>query len=98
MIKDADFSQLNSDQENVLLTLLQRFPELVQTAAVNYEPHQITYYLRDLATALQSYYASTKILDTEDTQRNAMLALCSATRQTLKNGLGIIGVGAPESM
>jgi arginyl-tRNA synthetase len=98
LIKDADFSQLNSDQENVLLTLLQRFPELVQTAAVNYEPHQITYYLRDLATALQSYYASTKILDTEDTQRNAMLALCSATRQTLKNGLGIIGVGAPESM
>jgi arginyl-tRNA synthetase len=97
-INQADFSLLISDQENTLLTLLQRFPELVQTAAVNYEPHQITYYLRDLATALQSYYASTKILDTGDAQRNAMLALCSATRQTLKNGLGIIGVGAPESM
>ena len=97
-IQQADFSQLNSDQENSLLGLLQHFPELVQTAASNYEPHQITYYLRDLATALQSYYASTKILDAEPVHRDAMLALCAATRQTLKNGLGIIGVGAPESM
>ncbi len=97
-IAGADFSQLNSDQENTLLSLLQRFPELVQTAAANFEPHQITYYLRDLATALQSYYASTKILEADNSQRDAMLALCDATRQTLKNGLGIIGVGAPESM
>lgn len=97
-IANADFSQLNSDQENSLLSLLERFPELVQTAATNYEPHQITYYLRDLATALQSYYASTKILDADALQRDAMLALCAATRQTLKNGLSIIGVGAPESM
>jgi arginyl-tRNA synthetase len=97
-INHADFGLLMSDQENSLLTLLQRFPELVQTAATNFEPHQITYYLRDLATALQSYYAATKILDADTAQRNAMLALCSATRQTLKNGLGILGVGAPESM
>jgi len=97
-IASADFSQLNSDQENVLLSLLQRFPELVEAAAANFEPHQVTYYLRDLATALQSYYASTKILEAGDSQRDAMLALCDATRQTLKNGLGIIGVGAPESM
>ncbi|MBL4672218.1 MAG: arginine--tRNA ligase [Arenicella sp.] len=97
-ISQADFSRLKSDQENILLSLLQRFPELVQAAATNYEPHQITYYLRDLATALQSYYAATKILDADVAQRNAMLALCSATRQTLRNGLSIIGVGAPESM
>jgi arginyl-tRNA synthetase len=97
-IQQADFSLLDSDQENTLLGLLQRFPELVQAAANNYEPHQITYYLRDLATALQSYYAATKILDADVSQRNAMLALCSATQQTLKNGLSIIGVGAPESM
>jgi len=97
-IAEADFDQLKSDQENALLSLLLRFPELVQAAATNYEPHQVTYYLRDLATSLQSYYASTKILDAEHTQRNAMLALCAATRQVLKNGLNIIGVGAPESM
>jgi len=97
-IAEADFDQLKSDQENALLSLLLRFPELVQAAATNYEPHQVTYYLRDLATSLQSYYASTKILDAEHTQRNAMLALCAATKQVLKNGLNIIGVGAPESM
>jgi len=97
-IATADFGQLDSDQENSLLSLLQRFPEVVQSAAANYEPHQISYYLRDLATALQSYYASTKILEAPTSQRDAMLALCAATRQTLKNGLGIIGVGAPESM
>lgn len=97
-IADADFSVLGSDQENALLTLLQKFPELLQAAAANYEPHQVTYYLKDLATALQAYYASTKILESEEPQRSAMLALCAATRQTLKNGLNVIGVGAPESM
>jgi arginyl-tRNA synthetase len=97
-IESADFSQLNSDHESALLTLLQRFPELVVTAAANYEPHQITYYLRDLATAFHSYYNSTKFLEADKPQRDAMLALCAATRQALKNGLGIIGVGAPESM
>lgn len=97
-IKSADFSQLNSDHESALLTLLQRFPELVIAAAANYEPHQITYYLRDLATAFHSYYNSAKFLEAEKPQRDAMLALCAATRQALKNGLGIIGVGAPESM
>ncbi len=97
-IANADFSVLGSDQENALLTLLQKFPELLQAAAANYEPHQVTYYLKDLATALQAYYASTKILESEEPQRGAMLALCAATRQTLKNGLNVIGVGAPESM
>ncbi len=97
-IANADFSVLGSDQENALLTLLQKFPELLQAAAANYEPHQVTYYLKDLATALQAYYASTKILESEEPQRSAMLALCAATRQTLKNGLNVIGVGAPESM
>lgn len=97
-IKSADFSLLNSDHENTLLTLLQKFPELVITAAENYEPHQITYYLRDLATAFHSYYNSAKFLEADEPQRDAMLALCAATRQALKNGLAIIGVGAPESM
>ena len=97
-IQGADFSLLSSDHESALLTLLQKFPELVTASAANYEPHQITYYLRDLATAFHSYYNSAKFLEAEKPQRDAMLALCAATRQTLKNGLGIIGVGAPESM
>lgn len=97
-IQSADFSILHNDHENSLLSLLQRFPELVVAAASNYEPHQITYYLRDLATAFHSYYNTSKFLEAEKPQRDAMLALCAATRQTLKNGLSIIGVGAPETM
>ncbi len=97
-IANANFAELDSDHESTLLTLLQRFPEIVQTAANNYEPHQITYYLRDLATAFHSYYNTVKFLEAETAQRNAMLALSHACRQVLKNGLGIIGVGAPNSM
>ena len=97
-IESADLAQLGSDHENNLMTLLQRFPEVVESAASHYEPHQITYFLRDLATAFHSYYNATKILEAESAPRDAMLALCQATRQVLSTGLNIIGVGAPESM
>jgi len=77
---------------------VQRFPEVVENAAENYEPHQITYYLRDLATAFHSYYNAVKFLEAESAERDAMLALTRATQQVLRNGLLIIGVGAPEAM
>ena len=94
----SDFNELQSEQELTLLTVLQKFPELVESAASNYEPHQLNYYLRDVATAFHSYYNSTKFLDADESQRNAMLALCAATKQVLVNGLNILGVGAPEKM
>ncbi len=97
-LETADFGELNFDQEVTLITALQRFPEVVEKAAKNFEPHQITYYLKDVATAYHSYYNSHKVLDAPETKRHAMLALCKATQQVIKNGLGIIGVGAPESM
>ena len=96
--QSADFSVLSNDSEAAIMTLLQRFPEVVSSAAENYEPHQITYYLRDLATAFHSYYNSVKFLEAEEAQRNAMLGLSLAVKQVLKNGLTIIGVGAPEAM
>ena len=94
----SDFNALQSEHELSLLTVLQKFPELLESAAKNYEPHQVNYYLRDVATAFHSYYNSTKFLDAEENQRNAMLALCAATKQVLVNGLNILGVGAPEKM
>lgn len=97
-IHTADFSELNHNQESVLLTALQRFPEVVNKAAQNFEPHQITYYLKDVATAYHSYYNAHKVLDAPESRRKAMLALSKATQQVIRNGLGIIGVGAPESM
>lgn len=97
-LEQADYAHLTSEHEAALLTLLERFPEVVSSAATHYEPHQVTYYLRDLATAFHAYYNACKILDAEPNQRSAMLALCWATRQVLKTGLHVIGVGAPDSM
>ncbi len=94
----ADFSLLDNDQETTLLTALQRFPEVVEKAAQQFEPHQITYYLKDVATAYHSYYNSNKVLEAQADKRQAMLAISEATRQVIRNGLSIIGVGAPESM
>jgi len=98
-IDSADLKTLKSDSEAQLMTLLQRFPEVIESAANHYEPHQVTYYLRDLATAFNSYYNNApKILEQDPVKRDAMLALCDGTRQVLKNGLTVIGVGAPTSM
>ena len=97
-LDNADFSQLGNDQEVVLLTTLQRFPEVVEKAASQFEPHQITYYLKDLATAYHSYYNSNKVLEAQSDRRLAMLALSEGTRQVINNGLTILGVGAPSSM
>jgi len=75
-IQSADFSQLSGDHEQTLLTSLQRFSEIVNAAAASYEPHQITYYLRDLATAFHSYYNTVKFLEAEPQARDAMCAKC----------------------
>ncbi len=94
----ADFSLLNSAHENKLLSLIARLPETINKAANDYEPHQINYYLRDIATAFHSYYNTSKFLQAEPAQRDAMLALCKATQHVLHNGLTVLGVSAPESM
>ncbi len=96
--QEADYSLLSGEHETAILKQLERFPELIVNAAANYEPHQITYYLRDLATAFHSWYNSSRFLELDDAERDAMLALCSAVRQVLRNGLMIIGVAAPTSM
>ena len=98
LLNKADFSQLDSEHENKLLTLIDRLPETINKAATDYEPHQISYYLRDVATAFHSYYNTSKFLQAKPAQRDAMLALCRATQYVLKNGLTVLGVSAPESM
>ncbi|MEO0367596.1 MAG: arginine--tRNA ligase, partial [Pseudomonadota bacterium] len=95
---EADFSLLASEKEESLLKELAKFPELVMSAANQYEPHQITFYLRELATNFHSWYNTEKFLELDEDIRNAKLALSQAVRQVLQNGLGIIGVAAPESM
>ncbi|HSR64764.1 MAG TPA: arginine--tRNA ligase [Xanthomonadaceae bacterium] len=81
-----------------LLTELSRWPEVVAAAGVQLEPHQVTAYLHELAQAFQSYYNEHQFLVDDAAVRDARLALAQATRQVLANGLGLIGVTAPEAM
>jgi arginyl-tRNA synthetase len=90
--------QLNNPHELALLTCLSRYPEVIESAAAAREPHQITYYLRELAQAFHTYYNEHKFIVDEAALRQARLSLVVAVRQVLRNGLKIIGVSAPEVM
>ncbi|WP_312315994.1 arginine--tRNA ligase [Stenotrophomonas sp.] len=91
---------LLDDEASVwLMVEISRFPEIVEAAGVALEPHLIAQYLRELAHAFHTWYQSKKILDiTDENERNARLALASAVRQVLANGLNLLGVSAPEKM
>ncbi|MDN5871858.1 MAG: arginine--tRNA ligase [Nitrococcus sp.] len=90
--------RLTQPHEQRLLAELGRYPELVETAALAHEPHQLGHYLRELANAFHTYYNAHPFLVDSPALRNARLNLILATRQILRNGLTILGVSAPESM
>ncbi|MBI4194499.1 MAG: arginine--tRNA ligase [Betaproteobacteria bacterium] len=94
----VDPSPLESAQELALLQRLIEFPEAVEDAARELAPHLIAFYLRELAGQFHSYYNATRILVEEEPVKRARLALISAVRQVLRNGLALLGVSAPERM
>ncbi|GAA0248918.1 arginine--tRNA ligase [Rhodanobacter caeni] len=94
----AQLARLDNEHEQILLTELSKFPEIVETAALNLEPHLVAGWLRELANAFHTYYNSHQFLVDDGALRNARLALVVATQQVLKNGLGLLGLGAPEKM
>ena len=89
---------LAQPHEETLLVALSRYPEVVETAALNHEPHLLAHYLRELANAFHTYYNEHRVLVTDDALRDARLDLSLATRQVIKNGLTLLGVSAPEVM
>ncbi|PMR70545.1 arginine--tRNA ligase [Halomonas heilongjiangensis] len=89
---------LEEDQEKAVMNRLARYPEVVEHAAASREPQQIAQYLLDLAAEFHTCYNAVKVMVEDDAQRNARLALGLATRQVLRNGLDLMGVGAPEEM
>jgi len=91
-------ARLSEAHEKALLTLLNRYPELLQEVAAQLTPHAVTYYLRDVADAFHSYYNVHQFLIDDVELRNARLALVAATGQVLKNGLALLGVSAPDKM
>ena len=89
---------LTEPQELALVSLIDRYPDLIEAAARTCDPHQIAYYLRELAKGLHSYYNAVQLLCEQEPLRCARLCLLKAVRQVLCNGMQLLGVSAPESM
>jgi arginyl-tRNA synthetase len=94
----AELGLLKNPKELALAQRLGEFPELVAAAARELAPHSVAFYLRELAGEFHSYYNAERILVEDEGLRMARLALCAAVRQTLANGLSLLGVSAPEKM
>ncbi|NOX77055.1 MAG: arginine--tRNA ligase [Gammaproteobacteria bacterium] len=94
----ANLASLSESHEQALFTGLARYPEVVETAALNHEPHQLAHFLRELANEFHTYYNAHQFLVEDVAVRDARLCLIKATRQVIANGLGLLAVSAPDTM
>ncbi len=94
----ADLSALQSPQALALMLALAKYPEMLTSAANDFAPHDVTFYLRDLASLYHSYYDAERILVDDEAVKKARLALIAATAQVIQNGLKVLGVSAPQKM
>ena len=97
-LANADLSPLESAAETALMQALSQYPEVVATACQASAPHMVANCLKELASALHSYYNDTKFLVDDVQIKQARLALITATRTVLRNGLQLLGVSAPDKM
>ena len=97
-LKDVDLSALESPQAQALMLQLAKYPAMLTAASADFAPHDVTFYLRDLAASYHSYYDAERILVDDEAVKKARLALVAATAQVLHNGLAVLGVSAPASM
>ena len=94
----ADLSLLQSKASDHLLRRLAEYPEVLTDAAAELAPHALAFYLRDLAGDFHTFYNADRVLVDDESLKLARLALLSATRQVLQNGLKVLGVSAPAKM
>ncbi|MDO9134884.1 arginine--tRNA ligase [Hydrogenophaga sp.] len=97
-LKDADLGALDSAPAQALMLLLAKYPAMLADAARDLAPHDVTFYLRELAASYHSYYDAERILVDDAVVKTARLALVAATAQVLHNGLAVLGVSAPQKM
>ena len=95
---NADLSLLDSKASDHLLRRLAEYPEMLTTAAAELSPHAVAFYLRDLAGDFHTFYNADRVLVDDANLKLARLALLSATRQVIENGLALLGVSAPRKM
>jgi len=94
----AHLEKLTESHESAILNRLARYPEVIEAAATQHEPHQVVHYLRELANDFHTYYNAHQFIVEDDTLRDARICLIHAVKQVIANGLGLLGVTAPESM
>ena len=97
-LQSVDLSALDTAPAQTLMLQLARYPAMLTSAAQDFAPHDVTFYLRELAAAYHSYYDAERILVDDVAVKRARLALGAATAQVLHNGLAVLGVSAPLSM
>jgi arginyl-tRNA synthetase len=98
-LRSADVTLLKAPSEIALMQRLGDYPEMLSRATADLAPHDVAFYLRDVAAAFHSYYAAERfLLDDDAALTNARLALLAATRQVLRNALAVLGVSAPDKM
>ena len=97
-LKDVDLSPLESPAAQALMLLLAKYPAMLTAASKDFAPHDVTFYLRELAASYHSYYDAERILVDDEKVKLARLALVAATALVLHNGLAILGVSAPSKM
>ena len=97
-LAEADLAPLDTSAAQALMLQLAKYPEMLTAAAQDFAPHDVTFYLRELAASYHSYYDAERILVDDETVKKARLALVAATAQVLHNGLSVLGVLAPTRM
>ncbi|MGM0417365.1 MAG: arginine--tRNA ligase [Thermodesulfobacteriota bacterium] len=98
LIKDCDITLLQEKEETELIKSVMKYKEAVMAAGVEKQPHKITYYLMELAGSFHSYYNMHKVLTDDKELMQARLYLVKAVKMTVKNGLNLLGISAPEKM
>lgn len=97
-LRTVDLTQLDSEPEFALIRAMMDYPDVLEDAARDLAPHSLAFYLKELAGAFHSYYNGTRFLVDDASQKHARLALVAGVRQVIRNGLALLGVGAPERM
>ncbi|MDR3323917.1 MAG: arginine--tRNA ligase [Zoogloeaceae bacterium] len=97
-LQEADLSRLETSRELALTGKLAAFPEIIATAAQELAPHQVAFYLKDLAAEFHAWYNAERMLVEDEALKLARLALAAAIRQVIYNGMVILGVSCPENM
>ena len=97
-LKHADLARLSAPSEATLLLKLAEYPDMLASATETLAPHDVAFYLREVASTFHSYYAAERFFADDAELTRSRMALLAATRQVLRNALAMIGVSAPDSM